>query len=62
MQITTIVVHKYRPDYLIRFKTGNVLVLEVKGRDSQENRTKREFLTEWVKAINSHGGFGTWAA
>jgi type III restriction enzyme len=34
----------------------------VKGRDTQDNRTKREFLSEWVRAVNSHAGFGTWAS
>lgn len=52
------VVQKYRPDFLIRLATGKMLVLEVKGQDSQQNRTKREFLAEWVKAVNAHGGFG----
>jgi type III restriction enzyme len=27
---------------------------------SSQDRTKREFLDEWVKAVNQHGGFGTW--
>ena len=39
-----------------------MLVLEVKGQDDQEQQTKREFLVEWVRAINGHGGLGTWAA
>ncbi|MGH9426361.1 MAG: restriction endonuclease, partial [Terriglobia bacterium] len=54
------VVRKYRPDFLIRLTDGVMLVLEVKGQDSQENRTKREFLDEWTKAVNTHGGFGCW--
>jgi type III restriction enzyme len=37
-----------------------MLVLEVKGQDSQENQTKREFLDEWVRAVNEQGGFGRW--
>jgi len=55
------VVKKYRPDFLIRLANGITLVLEVKGQDTQDNRTKRQFLDEWVRAINAHGGFGTWA-
>jgi type III restriction enzyme len=55
------VVKKYWPDYLIRLKSGRMLVLEVKGQDSQENHTKREFLDEWVRAVNQHGGFGEWS-
>ena len=52
---------KYRPDYLIRLKNGTTLMLEVKGQDSQENKTKREFLAEWTKAVNTYGAFGIWA-
>lgn len=55
------VVKKYRPDFLIRLADGKMLVLETKGIDSQQNKTKREFLDEWVKAVNGHGGFGVWA-
>ena len=55
------VVQKYHPDLLIRLTNGTMLVLEVKGQDTQQNRTKREFLAEWVKAVNEHGGFGQWA-
>ncbi len=55
------VVHKYRPDFLIRLSSGRFLVLETKGQDSQQDRTKREFLDEWIRAVNNHGGFGQWA-
>jgi type III restriction enzyme len=55
------IVKKYRPDFLIRLTNGVHLVLEVKGQDTQENQSKRQFLDEWVKAVNSHGGFGVWA-
>ena len=54
------VVQKYRPDFIIRLKTGSHLVLEVKGQDTRQDRTKREFLDEWVRAVNEHGGFGKW--
>ena len=55
------VVRKYRPDFIIRMDSGVHLVLEVKGQDSAENRTKRRFLAEWIKAVNAQGGFGRWA-
>jgi type III restriction enzyme len=55
------VVHKYRPDFLIRLSSGQFLVLETKGEDSQQDRTKRELLDEWIRAVNHHGGFGEWA-
>jgi len=49
------VIRKYYPDFMIRLSNGECLILETKGVDSQ-----REFLNEWVKAVNSHGGFGKW--
>ncbi len=55
------VVRKYRPDFLIRLTSGDMLVLEVKGKDSEQDRTKREFLDRWIAAVNEHGGFGRWA-
>lgn len=54
------VVLKYRPDFIIRLKDGSFLVLETKGQDSQQDQTKREFLDEWVRAVNVQGGFGKW--
>lgn len=55
------VVQKYRPDYLIRLTNRTILVLEVKGQESDESRAKHQFLNEWVQAINAQGGFGAWA-
>ena len=54
-------VHKYRPDFLVRLTNGVRLVLETKGQENDQDRTKREFLAEWVAAVNEHGGFGRWA-
>lgn len=54
------VIHKYRPDFIIKLVNGTHLVLETKGQDTQKDKTKREFLGEWVAAVNAHGGFGKW--
>ena len=54
------VVRKYRPDFLVRLKTGCMLVLETKGQETDQDKTKRRFLAEWADALNAHGGFGTW--
>ncbi len=53
-------VRKYRPDFIIRLKSGKFLILETKGQDTLQDKTKRDFLDEWVKAVNRHGGFGEW--
>jgi type III restriction enzyme len=55
------VVHKYRPDFIVRLTNGTHLVLEVKGVESEQDKTKRRFLDEWIRAINGQGGFGKWA-
>lgn len=54
------VVKKYRPDFLIRLSSGDYLVLETKGQDTEEDRVKREYLKEWCEGVNEHGGFGRW--
>ncbi len=54
------VIRKYYPDFMIRLANGEHLILETKGIDNQQNQTKREFLNEWINAVNTHGGFGKW--
>lgn len=54
------VTQRYFPDFIIRFKNGSHLILETKGQDRDKDKTKRNFLELWVKAINAHGGFGKW--
>jgi len=56
------IVKKYRPDFLIRLTNGRYLVLETKGKETDQDKTKREFLKEWVLAVNERGGFGTWSS
>lgn len=54
------IIRKYYPDFVIRLRNGDYLILEIKGQDDPMNQTKREFLDSWVKAVNKHGGFGRW--
>ncbi|MBP7232753.1 MAG: DEAD/DEAH box helicase family protein [Syntrophaceae bacterium] len=54
------VIHKYYPDFVIKFNNGLHFILETKGRDTEQDKAKRSFLAEWCKAINQHGGFGVW--
>jgi type III restriction enzyme len=54
------VVRKYRPDFLVRLKSGDILVLETKGQDTEQDKVKRLYLDEWTQAVNPHGGFGHW--
>ncbi|HEY9691566.1 MAG TPA: DEAD/DEAH box helicase family protein [Oculatellaceae cyanobacterium] len=54
------VVRKYRPDFIIRLKNENFLILETKGKKTQQDEAKWGFLDQWIKAVNQHGGFGYW--
>ena len=54
------VVRKYRPDFLVRLKSGDMFVVETKGQDTEQDRVKRRYLDEWTQAVNAHGGFGCW--
>jgi type III restriction enzyme len=54
------VLHKYYPDFLIKLKNGKTFILEVKGKDDQQNKTKRQYLSEWVEAVNADARFGKW--
>ena len=55
-------VRKYIPDFLIKLDNGKMLVLEIKGKDSEQNRAKREALAEWCQAVNGLGDYGDWYA
>jgi type III restriction enzyme len=46
----------------LRLTNGKTVILEVKVQDDQQQQTKREFLSEWVRAVNGHGSFGEWTA
>jgi len=54
------IVKKYRPDFIIKLADDTNMILEVKGKDDEENKAKRSFLDEWIRAVNGHGGFGIW--
>ncbi len=54
------VVKKYRPDFLIRLKSGEILVLETKGQQTEQDNAKHDRMREWVKAATEDGGFGKW--
>jgi type III restriction enzyme len=54
-------VKQYRPDFIIKLTTGDYLILETKGRNTQRDKTKKKYLEEWVKAVNQHSGFGNWS-
>jgi type III restriction enzyme len=54
------VVKRYFPDFICKLKNGVNLIIETKGQDIEQNKTKRAYLDEWCRAVNEHGGFGKW--
>lgn len=53
-------VKRYRPDFIVRLKNKKMLILEVKGVKKERDLSKKDFLEEWIKTVNEHGGFGDW--
>jgi len=55
---------KYIPDFLVAIDAGNDrrvnLILEMKGFETEQDRTKWAGALQWVRAVNNHGGFGFW--
>ena len=54
------IIRKYYPDFIIRLANGEYMILETKGKDKPRDKTKRDYLNQWVQAVNEQGGFGTW--
>ncbi len=54
------IVKKYRPDFLARMKSGEMLVLETKGQQTEQDDVKHTYMQEWISAVNQHAAFGQW--
>ena len=52
--------HHYEPDYLVRLKNGNTLILETKGEEDDQDRAKYQAARRWVTAVNNWGRLGGW--
>lgn len=53
-------IHTYYPDYIIKFKGNQHLILEIKGQTTEKDKAKWQAAKEWVDAVNIHGAFGSW--
>jgi len=61
-------IHRYRPDFILKLDDGYGpddplhLVIEVKGRRSEQDAAKADTMaTRWVPGVNALGRFGRWA-
>ena len=61
LYVHRVVVRKYRPDFIIRLKQGDILVLETKAQQDAQADAKHRVLEKWVGAVNQHGWFWKWS-
>ena len=54
------VVRKYRPDFLVKLTNDEMLILETKGQETEQDKVKQQYLDEWMQAVNFQGSFGQW--
>ena len=54
------VVKKYRPDYIVKIGEKEFVILETKGKITEEVKAKQTAAEEWTRAINNTNKFGTW--
>jgi type III restriction enzyme len=52
--------YAYEPDYLVRLRNKNTLVLEIKGMETEQDRAKHEAARRWGSAVNNWGELGVW--
>ena len=54
------VTRRYLTDFLVRLANGKMLLLEIKGIETEQDKAKFAALSEWVRAVNSHKVYGQW--
>ena len=55
-----VVSHYYEPDFLVRLRSEKTLMLEIKGMETEQDRTKHKAARRWVSAVNDWGELGEW--
>ena len=53
-------IRSYRPDFLIKLTNSHMLVLETKGKMTEEVQTKHRALQQWVDCVNETKDYGIW--
>lgn len=54
------ITHRYRPDFIVRLRNGQLVLLEGKGVPDEKDDAKATAARRWVQAVNSFGGYGEW--
>lgn len=53
-------IKRYLPDFLIKLNNDVNLILEIKGKFTEQDKAKKEALNDWIKAVNNAKEFGRW--
>jgi type III restriction enzyme len=48
------------PDFIVRLKSGLLIALEVKGKESEKDEFKKAAGEKWAKAVNNYFGERRW--
>ncbi|WP_319461255.1 DEAD/DEAH box helicase family protein [Micromonospora sp. RTP1Z1] len=54
------ITHRYRPDFVVRMKSGLTVLLEGKGIPDEKDDAKATAARRWIEAVNTWNGLGTW--
>lgn len=46
------IARKCRPDFLVRLSSGDLLILETKGQDTEQDQVECRYLDEWTQAVD----------
>jgi type III restriction enzyme len=52
--------HQHVPDFLVELNDGTFLVVEVKGLEREQDRSKEAGARRWIAAVNHWGKLGQW--
>lgn len=52
--------HDFLPDFVVRLTNGTMLILEVKGQETEQDRAKYEAARRWARAVTHWGEMGRW--
>lgn len=51
---------RYRPDFIVRLRSGAMMLIEGKGRPDEKDDAKATAARRWVEAVNAWGKLGSW--
>ena len=54
------ITYRYRPDFIVRLRNGQILLLEGKGEADEKDDAKATAARRWAQAVNTWGELGQW--